>query len=110
MNFKKAILNRKIKAHNIENHLAGLLKPVTPRTQQKMLYGDNKDVMRSYFVGTNKPVATLPQDKNRHLAFKMSKQVDSNLLNPNMPQGHRKSASELMTPDMNSKCFIYDNA
>lgn len=110
MNLKKAILNRKIKAHNIEAHLQTLLTPMSPQAQNLLINGNTTDVYKSYFVSNNKPISQLPADRNNHLSFKIKKTQDSNILSPNMVDMHRRSMTDLKSPIINSKNKCFSNS
>jgi hypothetical protein len=64
--------------------------------EYKNLVSNNKtDVMKQFFVGTNKPIAVLPADGNRNLNYGLFSKKDHEVINTDTNKLHRKSMTDL---------------
>ena len=91
---KKAILNRKIKPYNIETHLKGLTSSMTAREYKEMIGTNKNDVIKKFFVETNKPISVLPSDPTQTLSYALGRKEDHDVMHTNIVRINRHSISD----------------
>lgn len=118
---KKAILNRNVKdlkffqqvfdknmasASSASNTTKASKYEVTPEILEhfKKKAGEKKqDVIKNFFVDTNKPVAVLPRNANNRLSYKLEKVRDNDVIYTDTNPMQRRSMSDLKASKLTSK-------
>ena len=103
---KKAILNRKITPYNIESHLKGLVGNMSAKEYKKLVVGNKQDIYKKFFVETNKPVSTLPENSDLKLSYQFNKKQDHEVISPEVSKLHRRSMTDLKFSKLKSTLDI----
>lgn len=66
-----------------------------PKSINKLVGGNKKDIIKKFFVESNKPTSTLPDKSDLKLSYKFSKKQDHEIISPEVAKLHRRSMTDL---------------